>query len=128
MPRGKRIVTKNKKLKNYLEKENNKHEPIYPKGKIRNNEYAAIFVEKYFENKKIARKYLMNEKVTNLEKLLTYVNDLKTIIQAQLGNDYALASMFLRRVEKNKLTGNNIINLSKKEKASKNVVPDYALS
>ena len=41
-----------------------------PEEKKRNQEYAALFVESYYENKKVTRKGLMGEKISTLEMVL----------------------------------------------------------
>ena len=66
-------------------------------------EYAAIFVENYYQNEKTARKYLMGEKVPIFEKFLGYIKEVKDIVTAITGNNEAIARSFLRRVERNML-------------------------
>ena len=70
---------------------------VYPPGKARNEEYAAIFVETYYENSHLARKNLMDVKLTTTEKVLDYIKEVKDIVQAKMGIPSAVARQFLRR-------------------------------
>ena len=105
---GKVLCTKDKNLKNYVEKTDRFNQSIYPKGLIRDNEYAAIFAEYYYQNRKSARKLLMTKKLTKFEKILDYIDNVKTVISAKLGNNAAIAAMFLKRVENNRLFDNKL--------------------
>ena len=76
---------------------------LYPPGKVRNEEYAALFAETYFTNNRRARKNLMGEKITVTEKLFGYAAAAFDIVKGACGNNAALARSFLRRVERNKI-------------------------
>ena len=104
---GKALAAQNKAEKDYIKQKDNSGNEVYPPGKARDEEYAAIFVENYYENATIARKNLMGVKLTVVEKVLDYVKEVRDIIQAKLGNDKALARSFLRLVEKNNFNPKN---------------------
>ena len=66
-------------------------------------EYAAWFVERYYEDSPTARKYLMGAKVPVFERVMGYVKEGWDIIAARLGNNPARARQFLRRVERQQI-------------------------
>ena len=103
---GKRLAQDYKKRDEILRKDSAGRD-IYPKGPRRNQEYAALFVEAYYENNKLARKNLMNEKINACEKILNYFQAATDIVKAHFGNDSAMARSFLRRVEKNQIISKN---------------------
>ena len=117
---GRSLVLKQENLISYINKKNKNKEHIYPVGKKRNEEYAAIFVEKYYENQTTARKALMGVKISNAEKILNYIKEVKDIINSRLGNNEAIARSFLRKIEKNKL-------IKKEKPPSSNLKFNYCL-
>ena len=66
-------------------------------------EYAAWFVESYYENHRTARKYLMGAKVPVFERLLGYIKEVWDVLATAVGSDPARARQFLRRVERNQI-------------------------
>ena len=57
-------------------------------------EYAALFVEKYYEQESTARKYLMGQKVPMFERLVRYIKETRDILGAALGYAPARARNF----------------------------------
>ena len=98
---GKCLAQNSKKLN--ITQSSTKGKLQYQSEKERNEEYAAIFVEKYYEREKIARKYLTGDKITACEKILNYVKETYDVIKAHLGDQPARAKSFLRKVEKEQL-------------------------
>ena len=98
---GKAIARNNKDMSDRLNKTNSTGQLIYPRGKSRDNEYAAIFVENYYENNQLARKKLMKQKIQNIEKALDYIKLARDVVLKKFGNQPAVARLFLRRVENN---------------------------
>ena len=114
---GKSLAKTDKEISDRLTKTHPTGQYIYPKGPSLNNEYAAIFVENYYENNQLARKKLMNQKITKLEKVLDYIKLTRDIVLKELGNHPAKARLFLRRVENNQfLTNKQNIKSVKKTK------------
>ena len=64
-------------------------------------EYAALFVEKYYEREKTARQYLMGQRVPKFKKVISYVRTIVDKLAGRLGHSPALARAFLRRIEQN---------------------------
>ena len=118
---GKRLINGSQKHAEIL-RQDSAGRAIYPRGPLRAQEYAALFVETYYENNKLARKCLMNEKINVCEQILKYFQEVIDVIGSYLGNDAALARSFLRRVENNQLCYNNI---PKVRSAQKNAVGRY---
>ena len=97
---GKRIVLSQPDEFAYINQKDSQNNLVYPPGKTRNEEYAAVFVETYYENDQLARKNLMGYKLTRVEKVLNYFKEVKDIVQARLGLPAAVAREFLRKVER----------------------------
>ena len=97
---GKQITRSRPEENKYINQRDKAGNYIYPPGRVRNEEYAAIFVETYYENNALARKNLMGDKLRVTEKVLDYIKTLRDIIQSRLRMPAARARSFLRRVEK----------------------------
>ena len=96
---GKRITENIPVEKAYINQRDPQDNLVYPPGPKRNEEYAALFVEMYYENNRRARKNLLNEKLTITEKVLDYFQKVCDTVQSRLGNSAALARKFLRKIE-----------------------------
>ena len=66
--------------------------------RARNDEYAALFVEKYYENNAQARRELMNKRVPVFKKIMGYLGEARDVLAARCGHRPALARNFLRRI------------------------------
>ena len=66
-------------------------------------EYAAWFVETYYEKNTMARKCLVGAPVPIFEQIMGYVRECWEILAARLGNNAALARQFLRRIERGQI-------------------------
>ena len=97
---GKSLALHNKDINDEILQKDSKGNYIYPKGPERNNEYAALFVETYYENNKLARKHLTGAKIKITEKILGYIKDVSDIIKSRCGDSSARARLFLRRIER----------------------------
>ena len=71
---------------------------VYAAAPVRQQEAAALFVENYYLTAPRARKKLIGAKLTEIERILDYMERLWEIISARLGNNAARARIFLRRV------------------------------
>ena len=96
---GKRIAQTTAKEKAYINQRDAEDNLIYPPGRARNEEYAAIFVETYYENNRVARKNLLGKKLTVTEKVFDYIKTVRDTVLARVGMPAACARKFLRRVE-----------------------------
>ena len=96
---GKRIAQTTTKEKAYINQRDAEDNLIYPPGRARNEEYAAIFVETYYENNQAARKNLLGKKLTVTEKVFDYIKTVRDTVLARVGMPAAIARKFLRRVE-----------------------------
>ena len=95
---GKRLAAQSPLLRDYFQQKTAEDKLLYPPGKNRDEEYACVFAEVYFENRSRARKLLVDEKLTCWERVVDYLEELITIIQIRLGHEPALAQRFLRRL------------------------------
>ena len=98
---GKRIAATKGAEYDYINQRDTDNNWVYPPGKTRDEEYAAVFVETHYENSPLARKNLMGVKLTMTEKLLNYVKDVVDLIQVKRKIPAACARQFLRQVERN---------------------------
>ena len=96
---GKRIAQTTAKEKAYINQRDAEDNLIYPPGRARNEEYAAIFVETYYENNRVARKNLLGKKLTVTEKVFDYIKTVRDTVLARVGMPAAIARKFLRQVE-----------------------------
>ena len=67
-------------------------------------EYAALFVEKYYEHEKTARKYLQGVPVPVFARLVGYIKEVRDVVLAAGGHAPARARSFLRRIERNQVS------------------------
>ena len=98
---GQELVAKDPLLQKYVEQVDSTGQPLYPPGDIRNNEFAALFAESYFNNDKIARTGLIDAKIPYFKKIIEYIKNVLDIIKSTLGNDIALARICLRKISQN---------------------------
>ena len=109
---GKTLVRKNPQLQEQITSKNSAGQSRYPAGPVRQQEYAAIFIEHYYENNKTARAALLGKKINRIERVLRYVHALVNQVKAKLGNNAALAHQFLRRLEQNEINPVKKMNIS----------------
>ena len=98
---GRRLVAADPKLKKRLAGKTPAGKLIYPPGKVRQQEYAALWVEHFYEKNKIARKYLAGDRVPITEKIVNYARAAKNTLLAYFtNNNEAIAANFLRQIER----------------------------
>ena len=95
---GKDLVRKDPELQKYINQRHRNGKEIYPPGPIRDDEFAALFAEAYFENNKIARSSLIDDKISNFSRIIEYIKNVLNIIKTNLGDDVSLACVFLRKI------------------------------
>ena len=99
---GKRLVAADKNLFARIEKGKNNDNKLYKENINKDEEYAAIWAENFYERENTARKYLMNEKVPVFSKIIYYIKEAKIILKSYINNDdERIARAFLRKIEQN---------------------------
>ena len=100
---GEKLTAQSPVLTKYINQKNTQGAAVYPRGAKRNQEYAALFVETYYEKPGRARQSLLGTKISRTARVLDYICAARDIVLARLGNNAAVARGFLRRVENNQL-------------------------
>ena len=97
---GRRLVMHRPDLQKRVTAATSAGTPEYPAGPVRDEEYAALWVENLYTTNSRARKHLTGSKLTTLEKIIDYVQAVLEIIGVYVQNDAALARAFLRKIER----------------------------
>ena len=101
---GAELISRDPARRQALNKTDPAGKPLYPRGTIRDEECAAVFIEDYYARDKPARQALLNHKMTRVEKFIRYVRTVVTSVKGFLGSRPARAESFLRRVENGLMT------------------------
>ena len=98
---GQRLVASAPELREELERRDDHGKALYASAAERREEYAAVFTEHYYRTRPAARKALMGEKITKIERVWGYLQSAADILAARCGSAPARARSFLRRIEQN---------------------------